>query len=357
MSYIKNIHRTNLAALDLNLLVALEALLEEASVGHAADRVSLSQPAMSHALKRLRVVLEDPLLVRAGARMQLTARAEALRYPVQDVLARVRDLLIGEGFDPARSARTFRLCVADNAGGLLLPPLLKRLENEAPAVCIRVQPWRGNTVDPFELARLADVVIACVPNRFKGFYQQRLFTDRDACAVRRGHPIAERIADPEEFLTAKHVAVVGREFTEDPVDTWLRQEGRGRNVTLTVPHYLQALHVVAQSDLIAVIPERLILAYARTLDLDAVAVPLDVGTFDEYILHPARNHADPGCMWLRGVLMEIAKSLGPLELQSGGFGPHAQRIYLRGYEPSYGTAEPAECEGAPKQYSQPRVRT
>jgi DNA-binding transcriptional LysR family regulator len=315
MAQIQNIHRTNLSALDLNLLVALEALLEEASVGRAADRVSLSQPAMSHALKRLRGLLDDPVLVRAGARMQLTSRAEALRHPVRDALARVRDLLTGEEFEPARSARTFRLCVADSAGDLLLPILMKRLDDEAPGVRVEVQPWRGKTVDPFELARLADVAIACVPDRFKGFYQQRLFTDRDACAVRRGHPIAERLADLEEFLTAKHVAVVGRESTEDPVDTWLRQEGFGRNVVLTVPHYLQALHVVAQSTLIAVIPERLIRAYAGPLALDAAAVPLDVGTFDEYLLHPARTHADPGCAWLRGALIEIATSLKPLALQ------------------------------------------
>lgn len=303
----------NLASLDLNLLVALEALLEESSVGQAADKVSLSQPAMSHALKRLRVLLGDPLLVRAGARMQLTARAETLRHPVQDALTRVRNLLIGEGFEPTRSTRTFRLFVADNASDLLLPLLLKRLEEEAPNVCIRVQPLPGNTWDPFELGRLVDVAIACVPSRFKGFYQQRLFTDRDACAVRRGHANARLIAKREEFLKAKHVAVVGREFAEDPVDTWLRQEGRERNVVLTVPHYLQALHVVSESDLIAVIPERLIRAYAGILDLDAIKVPLDVGTFEEYLLHPARSREDPGCVWLRRILMEIAKSLGPLE--------------------------------------------
>jgi DNA-binding transcriptional LysR family regulator len=301
----------NLSALDLNLLVALEALLEEASVSQAADRVALSQPAMSHALKRLRSLLQDPLLVRAGARMQLTARAEALRYPIQDALERVRALLMRDGFEPASSTRVFRLSVADHAGALLLPPLLNRLRKEAPNICIRIQPWRGHTLDPYELARLVDVAIACVPGKFKGFYQQRLFTDRDACAVRRGNPIARRLVDPEKFLKAKHVAVVGREFTEDLVDTWLRQEGLQRNVVLTVPHYLQALHVVAESDLIAVIPERLIHAYASSLNLNAVEVPLDVGTFDEYILHPARTHADPGCMWLRGVLLDIAKSLRP----------------------------------------------
>jgi DNA-binding transcriptional LysR family regulator len=205
------------------------------------------------------------------------------------------------------------LFVADNASDLLLPPLLKRLQKEAPNVSIRVQPGRANMPDSFELARLLDVAVACVPNKFKGFYQQHLFKDRDACAVRRGHPIASRLADPDDFLNAKHAAVVGREFTEDPVDTWLQQEGLRRNVALTVPHYLQALHIVAQSDLIAVSPERLIRAYAGILEVDAVAVPLDAGTFDEYILHPARNHTDPGCVWLRKVLMQIAKSLGPLE--------------------------------------------
>ncbi len=313
MSYIKNMHRMNLASLDLNLLVALEALLEETSVGRAADRLSLSQPATSHALKRLRALFDDLLLARVGAGMQLTARAEALRAPLQDALSRVRDLLIGEGFDPARSTRSFQLFVADNASDLLLPPLLKRLRKEAPNLSIRVQPVRGNMPEPFELARLVDVAIACVPHRFKGFYQQHLFKDRDACAVRRGHPFAARVTDVHEFLNAKHVAVVGREFTEDPVDTWLQQEGLRRNVALTVPHYLQALHVVAQSDLIAVLPERLIHAYAGILHVDALAVPLDVGTFDEYILHPARTHADPGCVWLCRVLLEIAKSLGPLD--------------------------------------------
>jgi len=303
----------NLAALDLNLLVALEALLDEASVGRAADRVSLSQPAMSHALKRLRVLFGDPLLVRVGARMQLTARGEALRYPVKDALSRVRDLLVSEKFEAASSARTFRLFIADNASDLLLPPLLERLRKEAPKICIRVQLVGGGPLDPLELTRAVDVAVACVPNFFKGFYQQRLFTDRDACAARRDHPITRQIVRPEAFLNAQHVAVIGREFTEDPVDSWLRQEGYVRNVALSVPHYLQALHVVAQSDLIAVIPERLIRAYAAVLDLDVVKVPLDVGTFDEYLLHPARSHTDAGNLWLRKVLKQIAMSWGPLE--------------------------------------------
>ena len=316
----------NLAALDLNLLVALEALLEEASVGRAADRVALSQPAMSHALKRLRMLLGDPLLVRVGPRMQLTARAEALRYSVKDVLSRVRDLLVAENFDATCSTRTFYLFVSDYAGDLLLPLVQRKLQKEAPGISIRIQNDGRIAADSFELAQSVDLAIACVPNSFKGFYQQRLFTDRDACAVRRGNSIAKSIARKEEFLNARHVAVVGREFSEDPVDTWLREEGYQRNIALTVPHYLQALHVVAQSDLIAVIPERLIRAYSAVLDLGVLPVPLDAGTFHEYLLHPATKHSDPGCEWLRGVLNDVAKSLGPLRPQRFRKAPNRHRV-------------------------------
>lgn len=325
---------TNLAALDLNLLVALEALLEEAGVGRAADRVALSQPAMSHALKRLRMLLGDPLLVRVGPRMQLTARGEALRHPVKDVLSRVRDLLAVEKFDATRSTRTFHLFVSDYAGDLLLPLVRRQLQHKAPGISIRVQNDGRMRADSFELAHSVDLAIACVPHAFHGFDQQPLFADRDACAVRRGNAMAKRISRRADFLKTKHVAVVGREFAEDPVDTWLHEEGHQRDVALTVPHYLQALHVVAQSDLIAVIPERLIRAYSAILGLEARPVPMDVGTFDEYLLHPATKHSDPGCVWLRGVLHQVAKSLGPLRPQESRSVPSPGRLKAYSRKPT-----------------------
>jgi DNA-binding transcriptional LysR family regulator len=163
--------------------------------------------------------------------------------------------------------------------------------------------------NPAELARSVDTAVACVLNAFPGFYRQRLFTDRDMCVFRRRHPRATRLRDERTFLEAGHVAVNVRGTAEDPVDTWLKAEGRKRNVALSVPHYLQALHAVARSGLIAVIPERLIRAYAAPLQLKWLPVPLDAGTFDEFLLHPARTHADPGCIWLRSILKEIASSL------------------------------------------------
>jgi DNA-binding transcriptional LysR family regulator len=239
----------------------------------------------------------------------LTVRGEALRCPVKDALEKVKDLLLSECFDPAVSTRSFRIFVADNAADLMLPSLWAKLQREAPKVRIEIQPWRVSGVAPHDLGRSVDIAIGCMPEAFPGFYRQRLFTDRDACAVRCGHPHARAISNCARFLEAKHAAVIVPGMREDPVDTWLREESFQRNVVLTVPNYLQALHVVARSDLLAVIPERLILAYARELRLRAKAVPLDVGTFAEYLLHPARTHGDPGCVWLRGVIKEITGKL------------------------------------------------
>jgi DNA-binding transcriptional LysR family regulator len=130
----------NLAALDLNLLVVLDALLLEANVSRAAMRIGLSQPAASHALQRLRDVLGDPLLVRVGARMELTPRAQALREPLAQALDQVRGLFVSDDFDAARSERQFRLMMPDLAVELLMPPLMRKLDAAAPGVRIDVVP-------------------------------------------------------------------------------------------------------------------------------------------------------------------------------------------------------------------------
>src|SRR5262249_10526208 len=145
----------------LNLLVALEALLVEESVGRAVRRVGLSQPAMSHALGRLRELVGDPLLVRVGASMQPTLRAESMREPLREALEQVRGVLRSEAFEPARSARTFRLLMSDYASGVMLAPLLLRLQREAPGVRVEVRPWPGRTGDLLEAARAADAALSC----------------------------------------------------------------------------------------------------------------------------------------------------------------------------------------------------
>src|SRR5438874_6973134 len=270
------IHFMNLNSLDLNLLVALDALLREANVSRAAMRIGLSQPAASHALQRLRHLIGDPLLVRTGARMDLTPRAQALRAPLAQALDQVRSLFIPDEFDAARSERQFRLMMPDLAVELLMPPLMEKVTKLAPNVTIDVVPWRGPAIFTAEFARTIDMVIS-IGDAFKGFHRQRLYTDSDALAVRRGHPAGARLKKREAFLAARHVAVVIRGQSEDLIDIWLRSKNIERRIALVVPGYIEALHVTARTDLVAFVPRRLIAALSRQLSLVSVTPPLDPG--------------------------------------------------------------------------------
>ncbi len=301
----------NLAALDLNLLVALDALLREASVSRAAMRIGLSQPAASHALRRLRDLLGDPLLVRVGPRMELTPRAQAMRAPLAQALEQVRGLFVSEVFDAGASDRHFRLMMPDLAVELLMPPLMKKLDSIAPSIRINVVPWRGPTILTAEFARNLDMVIS-IGNAFKGFHRQLLYTDSDTLAVRHDHPARTRLKSIDDFRNARHVAVILRGQSDDLIDDWLRSKGVDRQIALIVPSYIEALHVVARTDLVAFVPGRLIAALAKPLSLAAIAPPIDPGVDEQFMFTPTRAQFDSGSIWLRKVMLETARELGPL---------------------------------------------
>jgi DNA-binding transcriptional LysR family regulator len=298
----------NLASLDLNLLIALDALLREASVSRAAMRIGLSQPAASHALQRLRDVIGDPLLVRVGTRMELTPRAMALRAPLAQALDQVRSLFRPDDFDAARSERHFRLMMPDLAVELLVPPLMKKIDAVAPSVTIDIVPWRGPAILTAEFARTLDLVIS-IGNAFKGFHRQLLYTDRDALAVRTGHPAARKLMRREAFLEARHVAVVIRGQSTDLIDDWLQTRGIERKIALVVPGYLEALHIASRTDLVAFVPGRLIAALAKPLALVPVPPPLDPGPDEQFMFHPTRAQFDPGSIWLRNLMLETGRGL------------------------------------------------
>lgn len=307
------IHLMNLNALDLNLLVALDALLKEASVSRAAMRLHLSQPATSHALQRLRDLLTDPLLVRSGARMELTPRAQALRTPLAQALDQVRTLFVPDEFDALSSERHFRLMMPDLAVELLMPPLMEKVTRLAPSVTIDVVPWRGPAIFTPEFARTIDLVIS-IGNSFKGFHRQLLYTDSDALAVRRGHPAAAKLKKREAFLAARHVAVIIRGQNEDLIDSWLRAKGIERRIALVVPGYIEALHVTARTDLVAFVPRRLISALSKQLSLATVPPPLDPGIDEQYMFYPTRAQMDPGSIWLRRLMLETGQELAARKL-------------------------------------------
>ncbi|MEO8318970.1 MAG: LysR family transcriptional regulator, partial [Bradyrhizobium sp.] len=266
------------------------------------------QPAASHALQRLRDLIGDPLLVRNGARMELTPRAQALRAPLAQALDQVRALFVPDGFDVLRSERQFRLMMPDLAVELLMPPLMEKITKAAPNVRIDVVPWRGPAIFTAEFARTIDLVIS-IGNAFTGFHRQRLYTDSDALAVRRGHPVGARLKRAETFLDARHVAVVIRGQSEDLIDGWLRSKGIERRIALVVPGYIEALHVTARTDLVAFVPRRLISALSKQLSLATIAPPLDPGIDEQFMFYPTRAQMDPGSIWLRQVMLGIGREM------------------------------------------------
>jgi DNA-binding transcriptional LysR family regulator len=196
----------------------------------------------------------------------------------------------------------------DLAVELLMPPLMAKIGKIAPNVRIDVVPWRGPAIFTAEFARTIDIVIS-IGNAFPGFHRQLLYTDSDALAVRRGHPVGAKLKRRDAFLDARHVGVVIRGASEDLIDTWLRAKGIERRIALVVPGYLKALHVAARTDLLAFVPRRLIAALSKQLSLTAIAPPLDPGIDEQYMFYPTRAQMDPGSVWLRNLLLGIGREM------------------------------------------------
>jgi DNA-binding transcriptional LysR family regulator len=189
-----------------------------------------------------------------------------------------------------------------------MPPLMEKVTRLAPNVRIDVVPWRGPAIFHAEFARTIDLVIS-IGNAFKGFHRQLLYTDSDALAVRRGHPVGAKLKRREAFRAARHVGVIIRGQPEDLIDTWLHNKGIERHITLVVSGYLEALHVAARTDLVAFVPRRLIAALSEQLGLATVTPPLDPGIDEQFMFHPTRAQMDPGSIWLRRLMLETGREL------------------------------------------------
>jgi DNA-binding transcriptional LysR family regulator len=198
----------------------------------------------------------------------------------------------------------------DLAVELLVPPLMEKITRLAPNLRLDIVPWRGPSIFAAEFARTIDFVIS-IGDAFKGFHRQLLYTDRDALAVRRGHPVGAKLKRRDVFLDARHVAVVIRGQSIDLIDDWLRIKGIERRIALVVPGYIEALHIVARTDLVAFVPGRLIAALAKPLSLTAITPPLDPGIDEQFMFYPTRAQFDPGSIWLRKLLLETGRELGP----------------------------------------------
>ena len=302
---------TPLTSVDLNLLVALDALLGEGNVTRAAARIGLSQPAMSHALGRLRLLFDDPLLIRTPRGMVPTPRAEVLIDPIRRALDDLeRAIQKRPAFDPATARRAFTIAAVDYNEMVILPPLLARLSKEAPGVDLVTRPIRMDEIDDDLECGAMDLAIGALFGEDKaGRYQQRLFTERLVCVVRADHPEVKETISLEQYVELRHALISPRGRKGGMVEDELGKLGLSRRIALTVPHFLVAPLVVAQTDLVLTLAERLARTFAGMLPLRIVSLPLHVPGFSTTQFWHERQNQDPAHAWLRGLIAEVCKAL------------------------------------------------
>jgi DNA-binding transcriptional LysR family regulator len=292
---------------DLNLLLAFDAMLTHHSVTRAGEAIGLSQPAMSAALSRLRTLFGDPLFVKTGASMQPTARAEALAEPVQRVVRTIRGEILQPGeFTPARSTRTFTLITPDIGEMQFVPPLLERFATTAPSVRLNVVS-RPRVVAAEALADgAADLALGYFPDlKGAGFFQQKLFDNRHVCIVREGHPkVTGETLTLEDYLRFDHV-VVHPDGREHVFEQHLARHGLQRRVVLELSHFMSLLPIVERSDLIATVPLDLAETCRRYAGIRIVEAPVPCPEIPVRQFWHRRAHRDAGNLWLRGLIQGL----------------------------------------------------
>jgi LysR family transcriptional regulator, nod-box dependent transcriptional activator len=303
----------NLGGLDLNLLVALDALLGERSVTRAAQRVGLSQPGMSNALGRLRRLFDDPLLVRQGATLVPTARAEALIGPVHEALELIRRALdVPAGFDPATDRRTFRLSCSDYSVLMLIGPLVRAVAADAPGVLVEVLP---RLADAGRALVNGDVDLVIEPPEIMGdadLESLRLWDDRWACCVWEGNTRVGKRMTLERYTALGHL-IYSMGGAGQPValpDLHLGRLGVPRRIEVSVESFLLAPFLLQGTDLVTLIPKRAEAFLRRTGDIRVLESPIELPALVEMLWWHSRATADPAHTWLRGRIGEVAKALG-----------------------------------------------
>ncbi len=285
--------------LDLNLLIALEALLAERNVTRAARRLHISQPALSAQLNRLRDLFGDPLLIPAQRGVTPTARALELQAPLHAALEQVRGVLsVGARFDPASAELTVSLMGSDAIQYAVLTPLALALAQEAPGLRTA---WR--TVDAAAFPALAergevDLAFLTPDPAHEAMHSRKLLEERYVVIARKGHPRVHGAIDLDAFCALDHVisSPVGGGFA-GPTDEALAAHGRTRRVKLSVPNFLMTPEVVARSDMIALAPERVARIQANRLQI--MEPPIPVPGFAIAMVWHDRVDAHPAQRWLR----------------------------------------------------------
>jgi DNA-binding transcriptional LysR family regulator len=308
----------NFRTLDLNLLRVFDTVMAEGSLTRAAEGLAMTQPAVSHAVRRLRQALGDDVFVRTAHGMRPTPQAEAIWPQVRSALSALRQVLAPEDFDPSRDAAQWRLAMADATAAMLAPPLVAQIERTGALANLRVLPL--TTRDPRRLVEAgeADLALGFFPEAVTAIAAQgpdsalrhaRLYTTRYVCVMRRGHPLAEAPLTLDVYCAAHHLLVSFSGRPHGYVDQALSALGRQRRVVLTVNQFFTAGRVVARSDLLTVLPEGFVDATGYRDELLIRELPLVLGPVHVEMIWHLRHDDDPAHRWLRTQVQAVARAV------------------------------------------------
>ena len=310
----------NIAKVDLNLLVYLDVLLREGSVTKAANQLSITQPAMSNGLKRLRELFKDPIMVRTSEGMTATKRALELKPVIREVLAKLEASIQPEtDFSPAISKRTFRIMASDYAESTLLLEVIRRLANIAPNITLDIITPSDVTFHDVEQGRV-DMAIDRFDELPLSFHQKVVWYDTFSCAVNSGNPVIEQF-NLDSYLNSKHIWVSKTGFGVgvgiDPnevqklgwVDAELTKIGKQRDIRVFTRHYHVALQLAKAQNLIATLPSRAANLYTNDPEVTILPPPFDIPPIALKMAWSALLQHDAGHIWLRRLITEIGNEL------------------------------------------------
>jgi len=296
----------NLRDIDLNLLLVFNQLLIDRNVSTTAEKLGVTQPAVSNALKRLRAVLKDELFLRTSRGMEPTPYALHLAEPVIYALNALQSAFSKrDSFAPETSTRKFQIAMTDIGEMYFMPPLMETLARLAPNVCVStLRPNTGNLQTDMDSGAV-DLALGLLPNLKAGFFQRRLFRHKYVCVFRKEHPLAKSPMSLKQFCELSHVGVVSANTGHGEVDGLLDRAGIQRKMRLVVPHFIAVGPILQSTDLIATLPERFAERCKAPFGLVTSPHPAHLPDIAINLFWHAKYNRDPANMWLRQIFVEL----------------------------------------------------
>jgi len=295
---------------DLNLLPVFVAMMEERNVTRAAERLGITQPALSNALSRLRDTLRDPLFIRERYGMKPTQMAEDLAPVIGAALASIDDVILGQqDFDPARATRLFTIAPNSYVEFVLMPAIVGRLRERAMGIKLRLTPFGNDVIETGAMSGTTDMVLGRIVDPPDNLVVQHLIDDGLACVVRADHPEIKDGISKKQYESLKHVNVRPPGRMRAGLFQALEQKDLKREVAVSVTHFLAVPEMIAVTDYCATLPSLICRQLARDPRLKVLPTPVDLGTFPVDVAWHVRYRNDPAHRWLRSLISEVAKEM------------------------------------------------